>query len=97
MKTGHIAPPENYKHYADYFVPETPPHTPLITDHRRDMFGQKSPLRCQPRLWKLLYRLNHPEYQKLKEEIKRKRNTADSGKKMLSPSSTTNFRAKCAN
>lgn len=71
---GDILPPENYKKYAHRFVPvATPPPTPPPPGQKTDLFGQRYVPVSQPVLWKLSYKLNHPEYQKLREEVKRKK------------------------
>ncbi|XP_076450283.1 testis-expressed protein 52-like [Babylonia areolata] len=73
-KSGNILPPENYKHYAHRFVPvDSPPPTPPPPGQKTDMFGRRYVPRSQPHLWKLSYKLNHPEYVKLQEEIAKRR------------------------
>jgi len=79
---GNILPPENYKKYAQRFVPvPSPPPSPPPVGQKTDLFGQRYVPRSQPVLWKLSYKLNHPEYQKLKEEVKKKREILEKNKK----------------
>ncbi|CAG5123261.1 unnamed protein product [Candidula unifasciata] len=71
---GDILPPENYKKYAQRCVALTspaPPADPL--GQKTDIFGRRYTPRSQPALWKLSYRLNHPRFDRLQEEIQTKR------------------------
>ncbi|XP_076471281.1 testis-expressed protein 52-like [Babylonia areolata] len=73
-QTGNILPPDNYKHYAHRFIPiPSPPPTPPPPGQKTDMFGQRYTPRSQPYLWKLSYKLNHPEYRRLQEEVAKRR------------------------
>lgn len=73
-QSGKIIPPDNYKHYAHRFIPvESPPPTPPPHNLKTDMFGQRYVPKSQPHLFKLSYKLNHPEYRRLQEEITKKR------------------------
>jgi len=79
---GNILPPENYKKYVNRFVPvPSPPPTPPPPGLKTDLFGQRYLPRSQPVLWKLSYKLNHPEYQKLREEVKKRREMVEKNKK----------------
>ena len=74
-------PPMNFKQYAHRFVP--PPElaeqqampAPPAGETRIDIFGQEVPKLKQngPHLWKMTYKLNHPQYMHVKEEMERKR------------------------
>ena len=80
--TGNILPPDNYKHYAHRFVPvASPPPTPPPPGQKTDMFGQRYTPRSQPHLWKLSYKLNHPEYRRLQEEVTKRRKMAEERQK----------------
>lgn len=75
---GHIVPPVSYKKYAPRFMPppevsdEPPPPKPGET--RVDIFGRQVPkLKEEPFLWKLTYKLNNPEYDRLMEEVDRRK------------------------
>ncbi|KAK3803452.1 hypothetical protein RRG08_027555 [Elysia crispata] len=71
---GDILPPDNYKKYAHRFVPvPSPPPSPPPKGQKTDLFGQRYTPRSKPVLWKLSYKLNHPEYRKLREEVARRR------------------------
>jgi len=79
---GDILPPENYKKYAQRFVPiPSPPPTPPPPGQKTDLFGQRYVPRSQPVLWKLSYKLNHPEFQKLREEVKKRRELIERNKR----------------
>ena len=79
---GKILPPDNFKRYAHRFVPvESPPPTPPPPGQKTDMFGQRYIPRSQPKLWKLSYKLNHPEYVRLQEEVTKRRKMADERQK----------------
>lgn len=81
-QSGNILPPDNYKHYAHRFVPvASPPPTPPPPGQKTDMFGQRYTPRSQPHLWKLSYKLNHPEYTRLQEEVLKKRKAAEERQK----------------
>ncbi|KAK7099059.1 testis-expressed protein 52-like [Littorina saxatilis] len=81
-KSGTILPPDNYKHYAHRFVPvASPPPTPPPPGQKTDMFGQRYTPRSQPHLWKLSYKLNHPEYRRLQEEVVKKRKMVEERQK----------------
>ncbi|KAK7486671.1 hypothetical protein BaRGS_00022072 [Batillaria attramentaria] len=82
-QAGNILPPENYKHYAHRFVPvASPPPTPPPPGQKTDMFGQRYVPKSQPHLWKLSYKLNHPEYRRLQEEITKRRKMAQEREKL---------------
>ena len=82
LVSGNILPPENYKKYVNRFVPvPSPPPTPPPPGLKTDLFGQRYLPRSQPVLWKLSYKLNHPEYQKLREEVKKRREMVEKNKK----------------
>lgn len=73
-QSGKILPPDNYKHYAHRFVPvESPPPPPPPQNLKTDMFGRQYVPKSKPHLYKLTYKLNHPEYRRLQEEIAKKR------------------------
>ncbi|XP_005091514.1 testis-expressed protein 52 [Aplysia californica] len=79
---GDILPPENYKKYAHRFMPvPSPPPSPPPPGQKTDLFGQRYVPRSQPVLWKLSYKLNHPEFQKLREEVKKRREMMEQNKK----------------
>lgn len=81
-QSGNILPPENYKKYAHRFVPvASPPPTPPPPGQKTDMFGQRYTPRSRPHLWKLSYKLNHPEYRRLQEEITKRRKMAEERQK----------------
>uniref|UniRef100_A0A0B6ZEU2 Uncharacterized protein n=1 Tax=Arion vulgaris TaxID=1028688 RepID=A0A0B6ZEU2_9EUPU len=79
---GDILPPENFKKYAHRFVSfPSPPPTPPPPEQRPDMFGQLYTPRTRPHMWKLSYKLNHPKFQKLQEEVKAKRKMMEAMRK----------------
>ncbi|KAL8561693.1 hypothetical protein ACOMHN_054990 [Nucella lapillus] len=81
-QTGNILPPDNYKHYDHRFVPvESPPPIPPPPGQRTDMFGRRYVPRSQPHLWKLSYKLNHPEYLQLQEEITKRQKVIEERQK----------------
>ena len=75
-------PPVNFKKHAHRFIPpaEAPP-TPAQEggETRVDIFGKQVPVlknnRREPFMWKLSYRLNNPEYEKV-QELKAARQSA---------------------
>ncbi|CAL1543415.1 unnamed protein product [Lymnaea stagnalis] len=81
---GDILPPENFKQYAHRFIPvPSPPPPPPPLDQKTDLFGRRYTPRSQPLLWKLTYRLNHPEYQKLREEIRKQKEAMEMRRKVF--------------
>ncbi|KAK2153529.1 hypothetical protein LSH36_294g03060 [Paralvinella palmiformis] len=71
---GSILPPANFKRYAPRFIPPDtpsmwpPPAPPGQT--QVDIFGRNVPkARPEPYMWKLSYKLNHPDFKKLKDEV----------------------------
>ncbi|KAL4225402.1 hypothetical protein ACF0H5_016092 [Mactra antiquata] len=71
---GNILPPENFKKYEHRFIPppERPP-TPPPPNQKTDSLGQRYVPKSRPHLWKLSYKLNNPEYDAVKKEIKKRR------------------------
>ncbi|KAL8603790.1 hypothetical protein ACOMHN_058525 [Nucella lapillus] len=81
-QSGNILPPENYKYYAHRFVPQpSPPPTPPPPGQKTDMFGQRYVPCSQPYLWKLSYKLNHPEYRRLQEQVAKRRKVMEDRQK----------------
>ena len=75
LYAGDIAPPEFYRRYPHYVIPDSADEiskdttvTPLQNDEQLDMFGRRVPrVRQSGSLpWKLEYRKNNPEYEKVK-------------------------------
>lgn len=77
-KDGRIMPPVNFKRYAQRFepLPDVSEERPVsaVGETRVDIFGNVVPrLRKPPHLWKLTYRLNNPEYEKLQQELQQRK------------------------
>lgn len=71
--SGNILPPENFKKYEHRFVPPPPlPPTPPPSNQKIDSLGQRYIPRSEPHLWKLSYKLSHPQYESVRKEIKRR-------------------------
>ena len=77
-------PPIHFKRYANRFVPEELSEQQLSqlsqlpslssSQTRIDMFGQEVPrLKSGPFYWKMAYKLNHPQYCHVKEEMQKRR------------------------
>ncbi|KAJ8311147.1 hypothetical protein KUTeg_011300, partial [Tegillarca granosa] len=70
---GNILPPEHFKKYDHRFVPPPPaPPTPPPTNQKTDSLGQRYVPKSEPHLWKLSYKINHPQYDGLQKEIKKR-------------------------
>ncbi|XP_053385142.1 testis-expressed protein 52-like [Mercenaria mercenaria] len=71
---GKILPPENFKKYEHRFIPppERPP-TPPPPNQKTDSLGQRYVPKSRPHLWKLSYKLNNPEYNAVKKEIRKRK------------------------
>ena len=71
--SGNILPPENFKKYEHRFLPPPPlPPTPPPQNQKIDSLGQRYIPRSEPHLWKLSYKLSHPQYESVRKEIKRR-------------------------
>lgn len=72
-ESGNILPPENFKKYEHRFVPPPPlPPTPPPSNQKIDSLGQRYIPRSEPHLWKLSYKLSHPQYESVRKEIKKR-------------------------
>lgn len=76
---GKILPPHNYQQYVPRLLPpQTPPPEPQMLppseNTRVDMFGRTVPkVRKEPRLYKLAYKVNCPEYRQIQDEIEKRK------------------------
>lgn len=77
---GDIKPPINFKKHMPRFLPPATPDAiseSLVGESRVDIFGKNVPViksnRREPFMWKLSYKLNNPEYQKVQAEVERRR------------------------
>ncbi|KAL3841624.1 hypothetical protein ACJMK2_019738 [Sinanodonta woodiana] len=88
-ESGQILPPENFKKYERRIIPppERPP-TPPPTNQKTDSLGQRYVPKSKPHLWKLSYKINHPEYAAVKKEIEKRKKLASKkeGHENLKPS-----------
>ena len=70
----------NFKKYAYKFTPPAaeeqvaPPIPDLRNPYKTDAFGNKIPDKPQPYLWKLSYKVNNPEFDKVMLEAERRKN-----------------------
>ena len=73
--SGKIIAPIDFKRYAHRFVPSDTtfmplPVVPSPSQVRIDIFGQEVPrLKNNPHYWKMTYKLNHPQYAHVREEM----------------------------
>lgn len=77
-ESGDIVPPINFKKYAHRFAPpENNPDESARGETRVDIFGKQVPVlknkNKEPFMWKMSYRLNNPQYEKVQTELDRRR------------------------
>ncbi|WAR02938.1 TEX52-like protein [Mya arenaria] len=71
---GHILPPENFKKYEPHLIkPVERPPTPPPPNQKTDSLGQRYVPKSRPHLWKLSYKINNPEYDSVKKEIRKRK------------------------
>ncbi|XP_060072482.1 testis-expressed protein 52-like [Ylistrum balloti] len=72
-ESGQIVPPENFRKYEHRFVPPPlPPPTPPPANQKTDSLGQRYVPKSEPHLWKLSYKLSNPQYEHVRQEIRKR-------------------------